>query len=86
MARSPSTATGHGYNLIGDPRGLVAASQNRVVQIGRVRLPCVKSDNDSRVFWVDRDITNTFEFQQGLAQVAHARFAIFARGRDLDGF
>jgi len=65
---------------------LVAALQDRVVQIGRVRFARIESDDNSPVLRIDLYIAHAFDFQQRLAQFLHAFLIVIAFGRDLDRF
>jgi hypothetical protein len=67
-------------------RGFVAAFQNRVVQIGRVRFARVERDDDAFTREIDGDIAHAVNFHQHRAQFSYARIAIFAFSCDLDCF
>ena len=65
---------------------LVAALQNRVVEIGRVRLARVKCDDDPLMTEINFHTLYTFDFPERPAQLSHAFVAIFAPGCDVDRF
>jgi hypothetical protein len=66
--------------------GLITALQNRVVEIGRVRLARVKCDDDPLMTEINFHTLYAFDFPERPAQLSHAFVAIFALGCDLDRF
>jgi hypothetical protein len=73
------------YLIRFSPR-FVTAFQNRVVQIGRVRLARVKFHNHPFVFKIHGHVLHAVYFHQHGPQFSHALVAIFAFGCDLNGF
>jgi hypothetical protein len=67
-------------------RELVAALQNRVVQIGRVRFARVERHPDVLRFWISDHFFHAVDFHQRPTQTAHALVAVVALRRDIDPF
>ncbi len=51
-----------------------------------MRLARIKCDDDALMREIDHHIPHAVDFHQGGTQLAHTFIAIFAFGRDLDGF
>ena len=66
--------------------GLVAALQNGVVQIRRMRFPGVKGNNYAFASGIDCHVAYSRNFHERLSQFANAFVAIFAFGRDCNSF
>src|SRR6266478_2208727 len=64
--------------LIGLSRRFVAAFENRVVEIGRVRLTGIEFNDHSFVRKVDDHVLDAVYFHQHGTQFSHAFVAIFA--------
>src|ERR1700736_752477 len=73
-------------SLIRDRRWLIAAFEDRVVQIRSVRFAGVEPHYYAGLMRIDFHSAHTLEFQQRLTQSAHAFVAIFAFACDLDRF
>ena len=73
-------------SLLRDRRGFIAALQNCVMKIGRMRFSRVKCDDHTLVFEIDFHVFHPENFLQHRSQLAHALIAIFAFGPDLDCF
>ena len=67
-------------------RRLIAALQNRVVQIGHMRFACIERDDYPFMLQIDFYVLHSGNVLQHRSQFAHALIAIFAFGRDLDRF
>jgi hypothetical protein len=72
--------------LVHRRRRFIAAFQNGVVQIRRMRLARVKRHDDALPFEIDFHIANSVYFHKRAAQPAHAFIAIFAFRRNFDRF
>ena len=71
-------------SVIRDRRRFVAASQNRVVQIGRVSFSGIKGYDHSLTPCIYPDIAHSRDAHERFAQFADAFIAIFAFRRDRD--
>ena len=67
-------------------RRLIAALQDCVMQIGRMRFAWVECDNHALVREIDFYVFHSGNFLQHRSQFAHAFIAIFTFSRDFDRF
>ena len=71
-------------SVIRERRRFVTASQDRVMQIGRVGFSRVKRYDHSLALCIYPDVANSREAHERFAQFADACIAIFAFRRDCD--
>src|SRR5436190_21999239 len=64
----------------------VTAAQDCIVKIGWMRFPRVKGDDNALVLEIGLYVFHSSNFLQYRSEFAHTFIAVFACGRDLDGF
>jgi hypothetical protein len=74
------------YNSISNRGGLVAAFQNRIVEVGNVRFACVERYDHALALWINFDLANAVYAHERLPQSSHAFVAILPFGCDFDCF
>src|SRR5262249_49546982 len=83
---SPRKLSGLPHSLICNRRRFIAAIQNCVVKIGRMRFSRVERDDHALMLEVDSDVFHPGDLLEHRSQLAHTLIAIFALGGDLDRF
>jgi len=74
------------YLSIGHWRRLIAALQDRVMQIGRMRFARIECDDHALVREIDFYVSHSRNILQHRSQFAHAFIAIFTFSGDFDRF
>lgn len=72
-------------SISGRPR-FVAAPQNCVVKIGRMRFARIEGDDHTLMLEIDFYIMHAFNFHERPAQLSHSLMVILAFGADFNGF